>query len=196
MTTRTEAPSNETVFVGQAVFIVGMPGAGKSTVGKEVARRLQWQFIDADVELERRCGTRIATIFELEGEPGFRLREAALIEELSLRPGIVLATGGGAVLLEDNRRYLRARGLVLYLHATLDELLRRTRRDRSRPLLQVDDPRSRMQQLLQQREPLYREVAHLTFDSGVGSPRKLADRVLADPTVRAALRLDSELPLH
>jgi shikimate kinase len=171
-----------------------MPGAGKSTVGKELAHRLRLQFIDADAELERRCGTRIATIFELEGESGFRLREAALIDELSLRPGIVLATGGGAILREDNRRSLRSRGLVLYLHVALEELLRRTRHDRTRPLLQVSDPRSRMQQLLNEREPLYREVAHVTFDSGAGSPRKLAERVLADPFVRAALGIDGPRP--
>jgi shikimate kinase len=179
-----------------AVFIIGMPGAGKSTVGRELARRLQLRFIDADAALERRCGTTVATVFSLEGEHGFRVREAALIDEVTRQNGLVLATGGGAVLLESNRRCLRSRGIVLYLRVEIDELLRRTRHERSRPLLQVGDQRARLQQLFEQREPLYRETAHVTIDSGAGSPRKLAERVLADPTVRAALGLDSVSPLQ
>lgn len=170
-------------------FLVGMPGSGKSTVGRELARRLVREFVDADSEIERRCGTRVATIFELEGEVGFRQREAALLDELTQRTGIVLATGGGAVLLAESRTRLRERGVVIYLRATVDEILRRIRGDRSRPLLQVADPRARLEQLLAEREPLYGEVAHLTFDSGAGNPRRLVERILDNAAVRAGVGL-------
>jgi len=166
-----------------------MPGAGKSTVGRELARRLGWDFIDADVELERRCGASVSTIFEMEGEAGFRQREAALLDELTQRAAIVLATGGGAVLGADNRVRLRERGLVIYLRATVDEILRRTRNDRARPLLQVADPRARLEQLLSERAPLYEEVAHVSFNSGAGNPRRLVERILDCTAVRTALGL-------
>lgn len=178
------------------IVLVGMPGTGKSTVGRELARRLGWDFIDADAELEQRCGASVATIFEMEGEAGFRQREAALLNELTQRSGIVLATGGGAVLREDNRVRLRDRGLVLYLRATVDEILRRTRNDRSRPLLQVPDPRARLEQLLAERAPLYEQVAHLSFNSGAGNPRRLVERILHDAAVRAALGLPPEASLQ
>jgi shikimate kinase len=173
-----------------------MPGAGKSTVGRELARRLGWDFTDADAELERRCGASVSTIFEMEGEAGFRQREAALLDELTQRASIVLATGGGAVLRADNRVRLRERGLVIYLRATVDEILRRTRNDRSRPLLQVTNPRARLDQLLSERAPLYEEVAHLSFDSGAGNPRRLVERILDCTAVRTALGLPPEASLQ
>ena len=149
------------------IFLVGMMGAGKTTIGRNLARLLNREFLDLDHELEARCGVRVSLIFDIEGEAGFRRRESALLDECSRRPGIVLATGGGAVLAAENRRYLGERGVVIYLHASGDELYRRVARDRNRPLLQTADPRARIQVLLEQREPLYREVASLTFETGV-----------------------------
>lgn len=148
------------------VFLVGMMGAGKTTIGRALARKLDWQFVDLDHELEARCGVRVSTIFDIEGEQGFRKRERELLDECTRRTGIVLATGGGAVLDPRNRQHLRERGVVVYLRASVDELFRRVERDRNRPLLQTDDPRQRLQDLLEQREPLYDEVAHLVFDTG------------------------------
>lgn len=148
------------------IFLVGMMGAGKTTIGRHLARALGCEFVDLDHELEARCGVRVALIFDIEGEQGFRKRETALLEECSRRRGIVLATGGGAVLAEQNRSYLKERGTVVYLRATADELYRRVARDRNRPLLQTADPRARLESLLAQREPLYEEVAHIIFETG------------------------------
>lgn len=148
------------------VYLVGMMGAGKTTIGRALARKLGWQFVDLDHELESRCGVRVSIIFDIEGEQGFRKRESAALDECTRRSGIVLATGGGAVLDPKNRQLLRERGMVVYLRASIDELFRRVERDRNRPLLQTDNPRQRLQELLQQREPLYEEVADLVFDTG------------------------------
>lgn|SRR5690625_310826 len=155
-----------TLPMQRPVFLVGMMGAGKTTIGRALARKLDWQFVDLDHELEARCGVRVSTIFDIEGEQGFRKRERELLDECTRRTGIVLATGGGAVLDPRNRQHLRERGVVVYLRASVDELFRRVERDRNRPLLQTDDPRQRLQDLLEQREPLYDEVAHLVFDTG------------------------------
>jgi len=148
------------------LFLVGMMGAGKTTIGRHLARALNKEFVDLDHELEARCGVRVSLIFDIEGEAGFRKRETAALDECSQRSGIVLATGGGAVLAEENRRYLRERGVVVYLRASAAELYRRVARDRSRPLLQTADPERRIRELLAQREPLYESVAHLTFETG------------------------------
>lgn len=155
------------------VFLVGMMGAGKTTVGRLLAQALQYEFIDADAELERRAGVRVATMFELEGEAGFREREAQLLAELTQRPGVVLATGGGAVLRADNRERLRARGLVIFLDVAAAEIARRTQHDLSRPLLNTPDRRARIDALLEQRLPLYRATAHLRFRSPARNPRRL-----------------------
>ncbi|TEA76853.1 shikimate kinase [Allopusillimonas ginsengisoli] len=160
------------------VFLVGMMGAGKTTIGRHLARLLGREFVDLDHELEARCGVRVSLIFDIEGEEGFRKREASLLEECTRRRNIVLATGGGAVLAPENRRYLAERGLVLYLRATADELYRRVSRDRGRPLLQTANPQERLRDLLAQREPLYESVAHLTIDTGSAPVANLARGLL------------------
>jgi len=166
-----------------SIFLIGMMGAGKSTVGRLLAAGCGFDFIDCDRELEQRAGASIGTMFELEGEAAFRQREGALLEELTGRPHVVLATGGGAVLLEHNRHCLRLRGLVIYLQATVEEIVRRTHTDTSRPLLQVDNRPERIEQLLQERGPLYRQTAHLVFRSAAANPRRLVARLLAHPRV-------------
>ena len=158
------------------IFLVGMMGSGKSTVGRRLAAALGRPFIDADRELEARCGVPIPTIFELEGEEGFRRREAALIDDLTRRDGLVLATGGGAVLLEENRRRLRERGCVVYLNASVQDLWLRLRHDRARPLLRTADPRRRIAELVEARGPLYQACAHLTVLTG----RQPVERVVAE----------------
>lgn len=143
-----------------------MMGCGKSTVGRKLAAALHRPFVDADHELVRRCGVPIATIFELEGEAGFRRREAALIAELVQPASIVLATGGGAVIDPESRRLMREQGHVIFLEASVADLWQRLRRDQSRPLLAAPDPRGRIESLLAQREPWYREVAHQRVITG------------------------------
>ena len=151
-----------------------MMGAGKTTIGRRLARRLGWSFVDADRELESRMGVSIATIFELEGEEGFRRREVALIDELTQRAATVLATGGGAVLTERNREVLHERGCVVYLHAAPGDLWHRLKRDTVRPLLRAPDPRGRIEALALARDPLYRGTAHLIVETG----RQPVDRVV------------------
>ena len=176
-----------------ALFLVGMMGAGKTTVGRRLARRLERPFVDADRELEARLGVPIPTIFELEGEAGFRRREAAIIDELSLRVPIVLATGGGAILDPVNRTRLRERGRVVYLRASVGDLWHRLRRDKVRPLLRAPDPRARIEELVRLRDPLYREVAHLVVDTGRQPVEQVVDAILvrlglspAAPTAQGA----------
>jgi len=151
------------------IFFVGLMGAGKTTIGRIIAKHLNKAFYDSDHEIERRTGVSIPVIFELEKEDGFRKREAAVIEELSHMQDIVLATGGGAVLLPENRKQLMENGTVIYLRANVHELWQRTRNDKNRPLLQNDNPRKRLEQLFAQRDPLYREVASIIVDTG-GQP--------------------------
>lgn len=144
-------------------------GAGKTTVGRQLARRLGWRFLDADHEIEARTGVKIPYIFEVEGEAGFRKREAQVLDELSHENNLVLATGGGAVLNAQNRTILANNGLVIYLCAQPRHLWERTRHDTNRPLLQVADPLGKLQELFIQRDPLYREIADLIIESGGGS---------------------------
>jgi len=171
----------------RAIFLIGMMGSGKTTIGRALARELGLKFVDCDRELELRSGVTITTMFEVEGELSFREREAALIDELTQRDRIVLATGGGAVLRESSRAALRGRGLVIYLRASVDELARRTARDRGRPLLQTEDRRARLTQLLEQREPLYSATAHAVFHSSSGNPNRLVRQIIDEPVVRSAL---------
>jgi shikimate kinase len=148
-----------------SIFIVGPMGAGKTTVGKRLAEARGMTFVDSDHEIEARCGVDISYIFDKEGEAGFRKREKLVIAELSQRPGIVLATGGGAVIDADNRQALGSRGLVVYLHATVQQQLARTQRCENRPLLQAPDRREVLERLLRERDPLYREIADLVLES-------------------------------
>ena len=141
--------------------MIGPMGAGKSTIGRRLALALHKDFVDSDKEIERRTGADIPLIFELEGEAGFRAREKAMIADLSQRNNIVLATGGGAVMDENNRRCLSERGFVIYLNTSVDEQLKRTHRDTNRPLLQTANPRQRLEELLELRDPLYRTIADL-----------------------------------
>jgi shikimate kinase len=140
-------------------FLVGPMGAGKSTIGRQLARALGLDFVDSDREIEVRTGVDIPLIFELEGESGFRKRERRIIDLLTARKGIVLATGGGAVLHPDNRQRLASRGRVIYLHTSVDQQLERTAHDRGRPLLQTENPRAKLEELMATRDPLYREIA-------------------------------------
>ena len=159
------------------IFLVGLMGAGKTTVGKLIAKRLNKTFFDSDHEIEKRTGVNIPLIFELEGEAGFRAREAAVIEELSRQENIVLATGGGAVLSRQNRDNLSRNGTVIYLRAKVEDLWQRTRHDKNRPLLQTADPRAKLGELFAQRDPLYREIADIIVDSGEQSVHALVHQI-------------------
>jgi len=147
---------------GRSIFLVGPMGSGKTAVGRQLARRLGYRFVDSDAEIERRTGVDIPFIFEKEGEAGFRLREREAVDELTGQGGIVLATGGGAVLAEESRQRLAERGVVVYLETTVDQQLARTRHGRHRPLLYTEDPRGRLESLMGEREPLYRSIAAIT----------------------------------
>jgi shikimate kinase len=159
------------------IFLVGMMGAGKTSVGRVLAKRLKKAFYDSDHIVEDRTGVKIPVIFEIEGESGFRHRESAILEELTALNEVVLATGGGAVLARENRDRLHTRGTVVYLRASVKDLLNRTRYDKNRPLLQTADPRARLTELYEMRDPLYREVAHVTIDTGNQSLTTLVNRL-------------------
>lgn len=163
------------------IFLVGPMGAGKTCVGRQLAKALNCQFIDSDKEIEARTGVTIPTIFEIEGESGFRSRETQMIEELTERKNIVLATGGGAVLNADNRQHLKQRGCVIYLHASIDQLLKRTSRDKNRPLLQTKNPRQKIEELMAHRDPLYRETADHIIDTNGKSVKLVVDNILSLP---------------
>ena len=161
------------------IFLVGMMGAGKTTVGKILARRLKRRFVDSDHEIERRCGVRIPVIFDIEGEEGFRGREGQAIAEVAALDGVVLATGGGAVLSAENRRRITSRGTTIYLHARPEDLHRRLRHDKGRPLLDTPDPLQRLRDLYAVRDPLYRQVADIVVETGTQSVQALARELLA-----------------
>ena len=148
-----------------SLFLTGPMGAGKSTIGRQLAKQLGLPFHDSDHEIESRTGVDIPLIFELEGEAGFRKREATVIDELTRLPNIVLATGGGAVLDPANREHLKTRGRVIYLHTSVNHQLKRTRKDRNRPLLQTGNPRKKLEELMAVRDPLYREIAGIIIDT-------------------------------
>ena len=143
------------------IFLIGPMGAGKSAVGRHLARALHLSFVDSDHEIEARTGVDIPFIFEKEGEAGFRKREAAVIDDLSKMDGVVLATGGGAIVDPDSRSRLGGRGFVVYLYTTVDQQVQRTKRGRERPLLENTDPRATLKELLDWRDPLYREIADI-----------------------------------
>ena len=160
------------------IFLVGPMGAGKTTVGRQLAKSLDKQFLDCDREIEERTGASISLIFELEEEEGFRRRERDMLDELTALSGIVLATGGGAVLDSENRARLRSRGFAIYLDAPLDLLAERTSRDRSRPLLDTPDPRATIVEILEQRDPLYRQVADLVVKTDHGTAKYVVREIL------------------
>ncbi|CAK0763560.1 shikimate kinase 1 [Gammaproteobacteria bacterium] len=160
------------------IFLVGLMGAGKTTVGRQLARALRLPFEDSDRVIEARTGATIPVIFDLEGEAGFRAREKAVIDELTAASGIVLATGGGAVLDADNRTCLKTRGCVVYLRAPVEILVARTAHDRNRPLLQGTDPYTRLRQLMAARDPLYQEVADVILDTSNRSIRIVVRELL------------------
>ncbi len=160
------------------ISLIGLPGSGKSTVGRQLARRLQLPFFDSDHVIEEQLGCSIREYFEREGEVRFRDIEAAVIDELSLKPEGVLSTGGGVVLRPENRQNLRERTQVVYLNSTPDELFRRLRHDKSRPLLQVADPLGRLRDLHAQRHPLYRETAQHSVDTGRPSVSTLVNMIV------------------
>lgn len=161
------------------IFLIGPMGAGKSAVGRQLARRLGRRFLDTDAEIEHRTGVDIPFIFEKEGEPGFRAREARVVAELTALPGIVLATGGGVVLDPANRDLLASRGLVVYLHATVGQQLARTRRSGHRPLLDTPDPRARLEALMTEREALYRGLATRVVNTDGRKVREVAGEIAA-----------------
>ncbi len=174
-----------------SIFLVGMMGAGKSTVGLRLARQLDRPFLDVDRELEARLGVDIPTVFELEGEVGFRRRESALLDELTLGRGQVVATGGGAVLADCNRKALADRGLVVFLKASPSDLWQRLRRDRQRPLLRTENPRQRVEQLVELRDPLYHEVADLVITTGRQPIDEAVEAIMAwqaSPECQAIIR--------
>lgn len=160
------------------VVLVGLMGAGKSTIGRQLSNVLKKEFKDSDHEIVARTGASIPLIFEIEGEEGFRKRETAMIDELTSRDNVVLATGGGAVLNEENRRMLLERGVVIYLYASIEQLYERTRRDRNRPLLQTDDPKARLEGLMAERDPLYREVADMVVHTDDRSIRSVVKEIM------------------
>ena len=162
------------------VFLVGPMGAGKTTIGKYLAQHLKLRFVDTDTEIEARTGADIPWIFDVEGEEGFRVREQQVVEEMTLWDGVVLATGGGVILRPENRRALAGRGYVVYLYATVDEQVRRTRRDRRRPLLQNGDPEQILRDLMTERDPLYREIADYIIETDTCSPRTVAQRLVRE----------------
>ena len=187
MTDPTGQPPADAGATSPSIFLIGPMGSGKSAVGRTLARLCDRSFIDSDTEIERRTGVDINFIFEKEGEPGFRAREREVIEDLTQRPGIVLATGGGAVLLAANRAALAARGVTVYLEASVQQQVERTRRGRQRPLLLAADPAARLAELMEVREPLYRETAQIVVSTDRRKVQVVAEQILAELEQRRLL---------
>lgn len=160
------------------IFLVGPMGAGKTTIGRQLAKKLRRPFYDSDREIEKRTGVSISWIFEKEGEAGFRKREQNIIDELTAMDNVVVATGGGAVLAEENRQNLRSRGQVIYLAASPEQLYRRMARDKNRPLLQKGDRRQLIHDLLAERDPLYRSIADIVLPTGERAIKRTVSDVI------------------
>lgn len=160
------------------IILIGPMGAGKTSVGRQLAKALDFQFIDSDHEIEKRTGVNIPTIFDIEGESGFREREKNIIRELVLKHKIVLATGGGAIILEETRNILKKHGLVIYLHAPVSMLYKRTMRDRNRPLLQTEDPEAKLREIMESRDRFYRETSSMVVDTDRHSVRQVVKQIL------------------
>ena len=164
------------------IFLVGPMGAGKSAVGRQLARNLHLTFVDSDDEIEARTGVDVPFIFEKEGEEGFRKRESSVIDDLTRKDNTVLATGGGAVMRPENRNHLGARGFVVYLYTSVDQQVARTRKGRDRPLLGRGDPRQILEDLLLVRDPLYREIADLVVETDGRKVKSVADEIMTQIT--------------
>ena len=162
------------------IYLIGLMGAGKTTIGRQLAKSLAVAFYDSDKAIEERTGVDIPTIFEFEGEEGFREREHKMLQQLTQLKGIVLATGGGAVLREENRALLKNNGFIVYLQCSVDRILERTRKDTQRPLLKTDNPRERVETLYSQREPLYLECANFIIDTGAMPSKEAVERILQE----------------
>lgn len=162
----------------QNLFLIGPIGAGKTTIGRYIARALDRKFFDTDQEIEARTGVDLNWIFDKEGEEGFRDRESSVINELTQETGMVLSTGGGSILREDNRQVLAARGLVVYLQVSIEQQLERTLRDTRRPILQTGDKQQILETILREREPLYEEIADLSFPTDSRTVRSVAETIL------------------
>lgn len=160
------------------IFLIGPMGAGKTTIGKLLASELAYDFLDSDREIEKRAGADISWIFDVEGEEGFRKREANIIKDLSQGNRAVIATGGGAVLSEETRKLLKSHGFTAYIYAPLDILLERTAQDKSRPLLQVEKPEENFKKILEEREDLYKEVANIALDSHRLSSKQVVSQII------------------
>lgn len=160
------------------IFLVGPMGAGKSAVGRQLAKQLHLNFVDSDDEIESRTGVDIPFIFEKEGEAGFRKRESAVIDDLSKMEGVVLATGGGAVMDAENRSVLGGRGYVIYLYTSVEEQVSRTTKGRTRPLIENEDPRGTLERLLETRDPLYREIADLVVETDNRKVHAVANEII------------------
>lgn len=159
------------------VFLVGPMGVGKTTIGRVLAHVLGLEFYDSDREIEASTGADIPWIFDVEGEAGFRIRETRMIEQLSQKKNIVLATGGGAVMSPKNREWLKARGVVVYLRAPISQQVERTSRDKTRPLLQIPNPEQKIRELMEVREPLYQEVADMVVDTYRRNPKTVSQEI-------------------
>jgi shikimate kinase len=171
----------------RTIALVSMPGGGKSTVGRQLARRLSWRFLDSDTVIEQRIGCSIRAFFEREGEARFREIETEVISALAGAPRTVLATGGGVVVREANRQALHAHAHVVYLRSTPEELFRRLRHDTQRPLLQVRDPQARLRELFAERDPLYRQTAHFVIETGRPSVPTLVNMILMQLELAGAI---------
>jgi len=166
------------MMIKQNIFLIGPMGAGKTTMGRQIAKRLHMDFEDSDHAIEAHTGADIPLIFEKEGEEGFRKREIAVIDELTQLKHLVLATGGGAILAEENRQHLKNRGIVIYLHSDIKYLIDRTRHDKNRPLLQTADPAAKLRELMIIREPLYRQTADIIINTGQQSIKTVISTML------------------
>jgi len=165
------------MIIAQNVFVIGPVGAGKSTIGRQLAISLKMDFFDSDREIEKRCGVDIDWIFDLEGETGFRKREQNIINELANRQGIVLATGGGAVISYENRTVLSSRGKVVYLQTSIEKQLQRTAKDKRRPLFQAKNKELTLIKMMREREPLYREIADITVETSGATVRGIVQKI-------------------
>lgn len=160
------------------IFLIGPMGAGKSSIGRDLARQLKLEFYDTDQEIESRTGADIPWIFDVEGEAGFRVRETKVIDELTQQAGIVLATGGGSIIASDNRNFLAARGVVVYLKASIEQQLKRTAKDKKRPLLQTAQPRDVLEKLKEERESLYDSLADVSFETDGLTVRAVSMKII------------------